>query len=75
MYNGAMTNPIRGIDRPPNAPEDWRGSLLDCIMHAEQAMKFENRNNEIPMTANHARKHTPAQLEQLRVLRKFFGKS
>ena len=46
MYWSAMTTPIKGIDRPDYADDEWRGSLQECIRHAEIAMAFEERNRK-----------------------------
>jgi hypothetical protein len=76
MYRGAMTKPIRGIDRPENADEEWRGSLLECIRHAQIAMAFENRNTrhvpeDHPLSRpDDAKRYTSAQLAQVMVLRR-----
>lgn len=40
--------PIPGIDRPADAPEDWRPSLEDMFRHARIAISFENRNKRPP---------------------------
>jgi hypothetical protein len=42
-FKTAWGTPIRGIDRPENAPDDWRPSLLECIRHAQIAINFEDR--------------------------------
>jgi hypothetical protein len=41
--------PIRGIDRPEDAPEDWRPSLEEMFRHARIAISFENRNKQPPL--------------------------
>jgi hypothetical protein len=43
-YQDAMTKPIRGIDKPQDADDDWRGSILECYRHAKIALDFEERN-------------------------------
>ena len=75
IYRNAMTKPIRGIDRPENAPDDWQPSLLECIRHAQIAAAFEKRNEqrtESPSLHRHddAKRYTPAQLKQVMILRK-----
>lgn len=42
IYHHAMTTPMKGIDRPPG-DQDWKGSLLDHIRHAQIAIAFEER--------------------------------
>jgi hypothetical protein len=44
LYIGAMTTKIKGIDRPANAPDDWRGSISECVRHAQIAIAFANRD-------------------------------
>lgn len=43
-YQHAMLTPMKGIDRPADADEDWKGSILDHIRHARIAMTFNERN-------------------------------
>lgn len=75
-YHDGMTKPIRGLTRPENAPEDWRPSLVEMIRHAEIAISFAERNQRathesVDLSPQNAdRKYTPAQLEQIMILRK-----
>lgn len=43
--------PIRGIDRPEQAPEDWRPSLDEMMRHARIAFDFENRHKKTTVPA------------------------
>jgi hypothetical protein len=47
-FKEAWAKPIPGIDRPANADEDWRPSLMEMMRHARIAMDFENRNKKPP---------------------------
>lgn len=69
--------PIKGIDRPANADEDWRPSLMDMMRFAQIAITFEERdkNRQTPPQSNnwqerywaeYDKKFTPAQREQAR---------
>lgn len=70
------TKPIKGITRPPGDPEDWKGSLLECIRHAQIAMIFNERNNQVAqdcpveLSMPGDEKFTPAQLSQIHTFRK-----
>lgn len=44
-YTHAMTTPMKGIDRPADADEDWKPSILEHIRHARIAMDFNDRND------------------------------
>lgn len=77
IYQEAMTKPIRGIDRPEHADEEWRGSITEMVRHARIAIDFEDRDNQAKALAKMGNlrrrgdeKYTPAQLEQMTVLRK-----
>lgn len=43
IYRDGVTKPIKGIDRPVGADEDWRGSLVDCVHHARIALEAEEQ--------------------------------
>jgi len=43
-YVDALSKPLKGIDRPEGADDDWRGSIMEHIRHASIAMAFELRN-------------------------------
>lgn len=68
VYRDAMTKPIKGIDRPADASEDWRSSLSDMMHHASIARSFENRDDNSRAPVGELERHTPAQLKQLAVL-------
>lgn len=78
IYRKAMTTPMRGIDRPEGADDEWRGSILDHLRHARIAMEFEDRNERRPRPAmnsdpryyDDAKRFTPAQFEQIKIFRK-----
>jgi hypothetical protein len=44
FFRKAWDTPIKGIDRPEGADEDWRPSLMDMMKHARIAIEFERRN-------------------------------
>jgi hypothetical protein len=74
IYRDAMTKPMLGIDRP-NADEDWHGSIMEHIRHAQIAIAFENRNEKNVATDDLRRpgddkSFTPAQQQQIMILRK-----
>ena len=43
-YADALWTPLKGIDRPEGADEEWRGSILDHLRHAQIAISFAERN-------------------------------
>lgn len=43
LFKKAWMTPMAGIDRPSDAPDDWRPSLADHLRHARIAMEFEDR--------------------------------
>lgn len=49
-YHGALNTPLRGLDPPPDADEDWRGSIMDIVRHALIAEAFEKRQRPPPMS-------------------------
>ncbi len=48
-FEAAWKKPIPGIDRPANADEEWRPSLMEMMRHARIAMDFEDRNKIRPI--------------------------
>jgi len=76
-YADVVFNPREGIDRPENAPEDWRPSLMEHLRHAQIAMAFNERNLKPAPERNSlarpddAKRYTSAQLKQVMVLRKY----
>lgn len=74
-FKKAWRTPMKGIDRPVDAPDDWRGSILDHIRHAQIAIAFEERNKRPePQKSSLSQpgdwRYTPAQLQQVDVLRR-----
>lgn len=76
-FKKAWRTPMKGIDRPPDADEDWRGSLLDHIRHAQIAIAFDERNNAGVFVnsdlsrPSDSKRYTPAQLQQVYILRRY----
>jgi hypothetical protein len=76
FYVDALSRPLKGIDRPEGADEEWRPSLADHLRHAEIDAAFERRNQRpAPVKDNLRRtgdekRFTPAQLQQMMVWRK-----
>lgn len=78
-FKKAWNAPIKGIDRPENAPGDWRASLTDMMRHAQIAESFENRNKRPPPAPGYLddywrwyvkhRRFTPAQIDQFMFMR------
>lgn len=63
---------ISGLDRPPNADEFWRGSIMEMIRHALIKAAFEQRSSPAPTTVHGftwERRLTAAQLAQLQFVR------
>ncbi len=84
-FNEAWKTPLKGIDRPEGADEDWKPSLMEHLRHARIAMAFERRNErgaerpaEPPMSADswarywawYERDWTPGQRQQAAAWRK-----
>jgi hypothetical protein len=76
-YVDALSKPLKGIDRPEGADDDWKGSIMDHLRHAEIATAFEERNKKRPAPPvgdpryhDDATRYTPAQLEQIKVFRR-----
>lgn len=44
IYLEALSKPLRGIDRPEGADEDWRPSLSEMMRQAKIAKTFAERN-------------------------------
>ncbi len=71
------SEPLKGITRPPNAPEDWQPSLSEHIRHGQIAIAFENRHAEAAKAAAQQslsmpfddRRYTASQLEQIKIWR------
>lgn len=71
-YVKVMTHGIRGMTRPEGADEDWRGSLVDVIRHAQIAEQFERRDEGgAPHQDGDSKRYTPAQLQQVYILRRY----
>lgn len=76
-YVDAISKPLKGIDRPEGADDDWKGSIMEHLRHAAIAIAFEERNKRParepvlgPLHRQGDEKYTPAQLEQLMLFRK-----
>jgi len=71
----AWNTPKKGIDRPENASDDWRPSILEHIRHAAIAIAFEERDKNRPPVQTSYRRHgdekrfTPAQQKQIETFR------
>jgi hypothetical protein len=81
IYRDATAKPMKGIDRPPDAPDDWRGSILEHIRHARIALAFERRDTalrvhdvEVADWEIKSRGWTPAQVEQTKIHRALIRK-
>lgn len=44
IYVDAWTKPMKGIDRPEHADDEWRGSILEHVRHAKIAIDFADRD-------------------------------
>ena len=82
LYREAVSKPIRGIERPEYADDSWRPSIADMMRHAEIAIAFAERDKRTKALSSMGRfrrpgdeKFTPAQLQQLRVLRGHLAQS
>lgn len=76
-YREAARTPLKGIDRPERAGEEWRPSLADHLRHAEIEAAFERRNERpAPAVQDDLRRpgdenrYTPAQQKQILAWRK-----
>jgi hypothetical protein len=56
-YAEAIAKPLKGIDRPPDAPEDWRPSLDEHLRWARIEMEFEEQKKQPPPTQPHYLDH------------------
>jgi len=45
-FSAAWVKPMPGIDKPANADDDWRPSIIDHIRLCGIAMRFDERNKE-----------------------------
>lgn len=82
-FKTAWRTPMKGIDRPPNAPDDWRGSIMEHIRLSAidaQINEMAERNRlgraVEPVNSDLSRpgdsmRYTPAQLEQVYILRRY----
>lgn len=59
-FAAAWKAPIRGVDRPEHAPEDWCPSLDEMMRHAKIAFDFENRNKKAAVQIRPAINHLDA---------------
>jgi len=64
IFRSAISSPIRGVDQPEAAPEDWRPSILEMMRHANIAISFGSRQQV-----------ASSQQRQLSVLRKHIALS
>lgn len=76
--NGLSRKFIKGLDRPDNADEFWRPSIMEVVRHACIAMAFENsRQAARPVSTERRysweRRLTPAQWDNYQVLRRAMG--
>ncbi len=53
-YLAALSKPLKGIDRPPGADEEWRPSIMEHIRHARIAISFEERKKKPPPETSYA---------------------
>lgn len=76
----AWRTPMKGIDRPPGADDDWRGSILDHLRHAQIAIAFQERQERERLQATlpadeyiptFVRHYTLAQLKQWNILQQY----
>lgn len=77
VYREAISKPLKGIDRPEHADEDWRPSIMEHLRHAEIAIAFEKRNERVPVESGLRRpcdseRFTPAQQKQIEFVRKYW---
>lgn len=75
-FKDAWVKPLRGIDRPEHADEDWRPSIAEMMRHASIAIEFERRHRHTKalealgsLRRPGDEKYTAAQLQQMMVLR------
>ena len=45
-FTKAWKTPLKGIDRPEGADDDWKPSLLDMMHHARIAESFQTRDKK-----------------------------
>jgi hypothetical protein len=64
IYVDAVSKPMKGIDRLPDADEDWKPSIMEHIRHARIDIAFEERD----------RNFRAQQLDVYRHLLRKFGK-
>jgi len=70
------SKPLKGIDRPAGADDEWRPSLADHLRHTEIDAAFERRNERPASVQNDLRRpgdekrFTPAQQKQIMAWRK-----
>lgn len=59
LYLDAISKPLKGIDPPENALEDWRPSLMDHLRHAEIDIAFKDRHERERLAALTTMKRKP----------------
>lgn len=70
--------PIKGLDRPLHAPDDWKPSLSEVVRHGEIALAFERRQEkenerfiQQPLRRHGDEKYRPEQLKQVLFMRQW----
>jgi hypothetical protein len=66
IYVDAVSKPMKGIDRPQWADDEWRGSIMEHIRHARLDLAFAERDRHLS--------HQAQQLDVWRYLLRKFGK-
>jgi hypothetical protein len=76
-FKDAWAKPMRGIDRPQHADEDWRPSIAEMMRHASIAIEFEQRHKHTKaldamgsLRRPGDERYSAAQLRQMLALRK-----
>src|ERR1700757_1065383 len=44
IYVDALSKPLKGIDKPEGADDEWKPSIMEHVRHARIAMEFEDRD-------------------------------
>jgi hypothetical protein len=76
-FKEAWTKPMRGIDRPEHADEDWRPSIAEMMRHASIAIEFEQRQKHTKALDSMGslrrpgdERYSASQLQQMLILRR-----
>jgi hypothetical protein len=81
FFQKSWRTPIRGLDKPEGADDDWKPSIHEVLRHAQIAIAFEERKERerlygevaaLGPVPRRVKGFTPAQLKQYAIMRRAF---